>query len=98
MKAIDRTLSGSTPGDSLGRRFLQSRMHRAVSRRDAAEAIGISAGQLGKIERGGVQMVSEPSTIIRAANLYGVPQVWLYCGSAGGSRFVPEWYSVAEVQ
>jgi transcriptional regulator with XRE-family HTH domain len=97
MKVIDRTLAGSTPGDNLGRRFLQARMRRSVSRKEAAEAIGISAGQLGKIERGGVQMVSEPATIIRAANLYGVPQVWLYCGSAGGVRFVPDWYSVGEV-
>jgi transcriptional regulator with XRE-family HTH domain len=97
MKVIDRTLAGSTPGDNLGRRFLQARTHCSVSRKEAADAIGISAGQLGKIERGGVQMVSEPSTIIRAANLYGVSQVWLYCGSAGGSRFVPDWYSVSEV-
>lgn len=97
MKVIDRALAGSTPGDNLGRRFLQARTHCSVSRKEAADAIGISAGQLGKIERGGVQMVSEPSTIIRAANLYGVSQVWLYCGSAGGSRFVPDWYSVSEV-
>ena len=96
MKAIDRTLSGQMPGDSLGRRFLAARNHKGISRKDAAEIIDISVGQLGRIERGSVQMVNEPGTIIRAAKLYEVNQVWLYCGSAGGMRFVPEWYATRE--
>lgn len=96
MKAIDRTLSGQMPGDNLGRRFLAARSHKGISRKDAAEVIDISVSQLGRIERGSVQMVNEPGTIIRAARLYEVNQVWLYCGSAGGHRFVPEWYTTEE--
>ena len=53
MKALNPQLAGGTEGDSLGRRFLECREHAKLSRQEAARSIGISAGQLGRIERGG---------------------------------------------
>jgi hypothetical protein len=43
-------------------------------------------------------MVAEPSTLVRAARVYDVPQVWLYAGSSAGARFVPTWYSLQPVR
>lgn len=98
MKRIDHTLCGATSGDTLGRRFLESRQRTKLTQQMAAKQIGISAGQLGRIERGGVGMVAEPSTLVRAARVYEVPQIWLYAGSAAGIRFVPDWYSLQPVR
>lgn len=98
MKRIDQTLCGSLFGDTLAKRFLESRKQTKLTQQMAAKHIGISAGQLGRIERGGVAMVAEPSTLVRAARVYGVPQVWLYAGAAAGSRFIPDWYSVQPIK
>ncbi|KRG69148.1 helix-turn-helix domain-containing protein [Pseudoxanthomonas dokdonensis] len=94
MKEFNQTLFGSTQGDYFGSRMFQARTHAGIERKDAAESIGISVGQLGRIERGGVRMVSDPTTIVRAARLYGVSDVWLYGGSAASSKHVPDWYQV----
>jgi DNA-binding XRE family transcriptional regulator len=53
MKRIDSTLTGATNGDTLARRFLESRERTKLTQQMAAKQIGISAGQLGRIERGG---------------------------------------------
>lgn len=92
MKRVDPTLCGHMQGDHLGLRFREARKFSGLSRKDAALLIGLTDRHLGRIEAGGVQMVSDPATIVRAAEAYGVPQVWLYAGAAGGARFVPEWY------
>jgi transcriptional regulator with XRE-family HTH domain len=96
MKTIDPTLAGSAKGDFFGLRMRKAREAADISRKDAAAAIGLSAGQLGKVERGTVQMVSDPATLVRAARVYGVSDVWLYAGQAAGTRFVPEWYSLPQ--
>ncbi|MBO9717497.1 MAG: helix-turn-helix transcriptional regulator [Pseudoxanthomonas sp.] len=87
-------LAGGTEGDNLGRRFRESREHAGLTQQAAAKSIGLSAGQLGRIERGGVSMVAEPGTIVRAARIYGVPQAWLYAGAMAAARLVPAWYSL----
>jgi len=53
MKRIDYTLTGHTAGDFLHLRFRQARENAKLSQKEAALKIGISSGQLGKIERGG---------------------------------------------
>lgn len=92
MKKIDSTLAGRTEGDNFGRRMRQAREHSGLSRKDAAAELGISVAQLGRIERGSVGMVSDPSTLVRASRAYGVSDVWLYAGSMAGLRFVPDYY------
>lgn len=92
MKTLDTHLTGHTDGDTFAKRMRESRAHARITRAQAAKGIGISIGQLGKIERGGVTMVNDPSTLVRAGNVYGVSSTWLYAGSAAGLKFVPEWY------
>ena len=98
MKTIDPHLAGAEPGDSFGARMLASRTHAGLARKDAANRIGLSLGQLGRIERGGVQMVNYPGTASRAAHIYGVPSVWLYACAQAGSRFVPPWYRAPSLE
>lgn len=97
MKPMPRSLAGCHQNDTLGQRMRQSRAHAHLTIKVAAAQIGISAGQLGRIERGGVSMVSEPITLQRAANVYGVSGVWLYAGGHAGSKLTPEWYFVEAV-
>ena len=97
MKALPRCLAGCSANDSLAERMRQSRVHAQLTQKAAAQAIGITPGHLGRIERGGVQMVEKPATIVLAAGAYGVNQVWLYSGGQAGARLVPDWYIVPEV-
>lgn len=91
-------IAGAVPGDSLGRRMLWARMQTNLTLKDAAQSIGLSESQLKRIERGGMQMVSDPLMLVRAAKAYGVSQVWLYAGAAiAGERFVPAGYAVQVV-
>lgn len=92
MKRIDPHLTGNAEGDTLGRRWREARINAKLTQKEASLKIGLSAKQIGRIECGGVQMVDQPATMVRAAAAYGVPQVWLYAGAAAGVRFVPEWY------
>jgi transcriptional regulator with XRE-family HTH domain len=96
MKPMPRSLAGCSKNDTLGQRMRQSRTRCHLTIKDAAAQIGISAGQLGRIERGGVSMVAEPATLQRAARAYGVSDVWLYAGGHAGAKLVPEWYFVDE--
>lgn len=98
MKRLDHTLSGHLRGDHLGARMAAARKNARITRADAAKRIGISAGQLGRIERGGVQMVSSAFTLVLAGRIYGVSDVWLYAGAAGGSKFIPAWYEMPAAQ
>lgn len=98
MKRLDPTLTGHINGDTLGARMLASRTHAGLTQKAAADRIGISAGQLGRIERGAVGMVSDPFTLYRAARAYGVSDVWLYAGRAAGSRLVPDWYGAPKLE
>lgn len=96
MKTIHPHLAGHMPGDSFGMRMKTARERCGIKRKDAALQMGISPGQLGRIENGAVQMVSDPRTLTRAASLYGVSDVWLYAGGLAGSRLVPGWYCVVK--
>ena len=87
------SLAGAMQGDSFGRRMHWARMQTNLTLKDAAQSIGLSESQLRRIERGGVQMVSDPSTLVRAAAAYRVPQVWLYAGAIAGERFLPSGYA-----
>jgi transcriptional regulator with XRE-family HTH domain len=93
MKALPRSLAGAREGDRLGTRLRQARESKGYTIKRAAELVGISPGQLGRIERGLVQMVADASTLRRAASAYSVSDVWLYAGDHAGQRFVPDWYS-----
>lgn len=97
MKTIDPTLTGHLNGCTLGVRMRTAREHAHLKIKEAAERIGISPGQLGRIERGAVGMVSDPRTLVRAANTYGVSDVWLYAGGVAGRKLIPEWYAQAKV-
>jgi len=97
MKTIDLTLTGHMSGDSLGKRMRSARERVNMKIKDAAAAIGMSAGQLGRVERGAVGMVSDPRTLSRAAKVYGVSDVWLYAGGVAGQKLIPEWYAPAQV-
>lgn len=92
MKRLDPTLTGHLKGDHLGARMLAARQHAGLKRNEAAKRIGLSAGQLGRIERGGVQVVSDPMTLVCAGRAYGVSDVWLYGGGAAPKRLIPDWY------
>ena len=91
MKTIDRTLAGGH-GDTLADRMAAARSHAGLTQKQASEGIGLSAKQIGRIEHGAVQMVSDPATLVRAAKTYGVSDVWLYAGGHAGPRLVPDWY------
>lgn len=95
MKRPDPMLAGNIKGDSFARRMFKARERAGISRKEAAEAIGLSANHLRRIEVGGVQMVSDPQTLVRAAKVYGVSDVWLYAGGMA-TKFVPAWYCVQE--
>lgn len=92
MKQVSAVLSGRVDGDYLHTRFYQARQNSGLSAKEAADKIGLSVGHLRKLEKGGVQMVADPATIVRAAKAYGVSDVWLYAGAIAGHRFVPDWY------
>lgn len=96
MRTPDPTLSGHLRGDTLGGRMLAARTHAGIERARAAEAIGLSSKHLGRIEQGAVGMVTDPATLVRAAKLYGVSDVWLYAGGLGGAKLTPDWYYVPE--
>lgn len=96
MKRPDPTLCGNIKGDHFGKRMYDARTRTGMSRKDAAAAIILSSNQLGRIERGGVQMVSDPATLTRAAKVYGVNEVWLYSGGMAGPRLTPDWYRVTQ--
>lgn len=97
MKTIDPTLTGHMKNCTLGSRMRASREHARLKIKEAAPRIGISPGQLGRIERGAVGMVSDPRTLSRAAGIYGVSDVWLYAGGIAGRKLIPEWYAPAQV-
>lgn len=88
MKIPDPTLAGNLRGDYLGARMLAARQKSGLNKKDAAERIGIAVATLSRIERGTTGMVSDPSTITRAAKLYA--------GGLAGSRLTPAWYSVSK--
>lgn len=98
MKQLNPTLTGHTHGDTLGARMLASRTHAGLTQKSAALRVGLSAGQLGRIERGGVNMVNDPFTLVRAAKVYGVSDVWLYAGEAAPARLVPSWYGAPKLE
>lgn len=98
MKRIDRTLVGGSTDDTLARRMLQARERAGLDRKDAAAKIGLSPGHLARVERGGVQMVADPATLVRAASAYGVSQVWLYAGAHAGQKLIPDWYGAPRLE
>jgi len=98
MKRLDPTLTGHINGDTLGARMLASRTHVGLTQKAAAHRIGISAGQLGRIERGSVGMVNDAFTLVKAARTYGVSDVWLYAGAAAPERLRPEWYGAPKLE
>lgn len=53
MKTISRNLAGCAAGDTLAVRLREARKHARLTIKDAAPKVGISAGQLGRIEQGG---------------------------------------------
>lgn len=93
MKSLARNLAGAREGDRLGARLRQARKMKGLTIGKAADLIGISAGQLGRIERGSVQMVSDARTLKNASIVYGVSDVWLYAGDHAPQRMIPEWFA-----
>ncbi|QQP96517.1 helix-turn-helix domain-containing protein [Lysobacter enzymogenes] len=98
MKKLDPTLTGQIKGDTLGARMLASRTNARMTQKVAAMRIGISPGQLGRIERGAVGMVNDPHTLVWASRAYGVSDVWLYAGATAGAHLVPDWYEAPDME
>lgn len=94
MKEFNSQLAGARPGDQFHVRMRMAREAAGLKRTDAADKIGLSSRQLGRIESGAVGMVSDPMTLHRAGAVYGVSDVWLYGGAAAvPQRLIPSWYS-----
>lgn len=92
MKTINPFITGHVSGDSLGARMRAAREQAGISQESAAARIGLSAGHLGRVERGGVSMVKDSITLTAAARVYGVSAVWLYAGGVAGAKLTPAWY------
>jgi transcriptional regulator with XRE-family HTH domain len=97
MKTINPHIAGHVAGDHLGARMLASRTHAGLSQKVAAARIGLTAGHLGRIERGGISMVKDGVTLQAAARVYGVSAVWLYAGAVAGAKLVPHWYGAPKM-
>lgn len=80
---------GAVTTDLPGLRFLNARMAKGLSTKEAALQIGCAASLLGRIEKGSVYDASDSTLCRRAAQVYGVSEMWLYAGRAAPKRFWP---------
>ena len=86
---------GSINGDSVGGRLQAIRSRLCMTRKQFAEHIGLTDGQVSRLERGGKGTRNDQPSIDQIARICGVQPVWLYAGSVAPRNLWPEWWGRA---
>ena len=83
---------GSINGDSVGGRLQAIRSRLCMTRKQFAEHVGLTDGQVARLERGGKGTRNDQPSIDQIARICGVQPVWLYAGSVAPRNLWPEWW------